>query len=417
MRTTIEAGEAVVGAPAQGAGVVDLLGGRIGVFAELDLRRRHQAGQRHAHGAADDPSSESEVSNTRSAPNLSSAGPASRHGRRPSGPTSSPNTARRGLRASSPSRVRRMAGPHVDSLTLGMRFVRGRKKLPRGHNLIVIPARPRPWAFVRDDAVLGGANTPLEPGGLRRGLGIDKARHGRRVGLGSRLGLDPRRFGRRGGVGRRIVPHSASPICRASASWVPSGRGRGSRAFLARRWCRRSCRPGCPGSCGLPGAGMLEPQQGRRAGFANVGDRLVDQGCAASAGSGAVRRTEPSGRKRRGEVGGDVRSRVIPSAAPPAPRCPSRCPQYRTASAASASSPWSGPTRNRWWPPRRRRPGPRRWPCPRPGPSAPWRGSRSPWAQPAVGVNWAPTPPHIGRAEAPAGLGKLNTAPMSRPPE
>ena len=48
-------GEAVVGAPAHGPAIVDLLGRRLGIFAELDFGHRHQAGERHADRAADDP--------------------------------------------------------------------------------------------------------------------------------------------------------------------------------------------------------------------------------------------------------------------------------------------------------------------------------------------------------------------------
>ena len=48
-------GEAVVGAPAHRPAIVDLLGRRLGIFAELDFRDRHQPGQRHADRAADDP--------------------------------------------------------------------------------------------------------------------------------------------------------------------------------------------------------------------------------------------------------------------------------------------------------------------------------------------------------------------------
>ena len=47
-------GKAVVGAPADGAAVVELLGGRVGILAELDLRHRHQPGDGHAHRPADD---------------------------------------------------------------------------------------------------------------------------------------------------------------------------------------------------------------------------------------------------------------------------------------------------------------------------------------------------------------------------
>src|SRR3954466_5800036 len=47
--------EAVVGAPAHRPAIVDLLGCRLGIFAELDFRHWHQAGERHADRAADDP--------------------------------------------------------------------------------------------------------------------------------------------------------------------------------------------------------------------------------------------------------------------------------------------------------------------------------------------------------------------------
>ena len=46
-------GEAVVGAPAHRAAIVDLLERRLGIFAELDFGHRHQPGERHADGAAD----------------------------------------------------------------------------------------------------------------------------------------------------------------------------------------------------------------------------------------------------------------------------------------------------------------------------------------------------------------------------
>ncbi len=45
--------EAVSGAPAHSAAIVDLFAGGIGVFAELNFRHRHQASDRHADGAAD----------------------------------------------------------------------------------------------------------------------------------------------------------------------------------------------------------------------------------------------------------------------------------------------------------------------------------------------------------------------------
>ncbi len=47
-------GEAVVRAPAHRPAIVDLLGRRLGIFAELDFGHRHQAGQRHADRATDD---------------------------------------------------------------------------------------------------------------------------------------------------------------------------------------------------------------------------------------------------------------------------------------------------------------------------------------------------------------------------
>jgi hypothetical protein len=43
-----------MGAPAQGAQVVDLLGSRVGILAELDFGQRQQARQSQAHRAADD---------------------------------------------------------------------------------------------------------------------------------------------------------------------------------------------------------------------------------------------------------------------------------------------------------------------------------------------------------------------------
>ena len=46
--------ETVGGAPAHGARIVDLLGCGLGIFAELDFRHGHQAGERHADRAADD---------------------------------------------------------------------------------------------------------------------------------------------------------------------------------------------------------------------------------------------------------------------------------------------------------------------------------------------------------------------------
>src|SRR5262249_13938137 len=47
-------GEAVVGAPAHGAAIGELLARRFGIFAELDLGYRHEAGERHADCASDD---------------------------------------------------------------------------------------------------------------------------------------------------------------------------------------------------------------------------------------------------------------------------------------------------------------------------------------------------------------------------
>src|SRR3546814_13414808 len=46
-------GEAVVGAPAHRAAIVDLLQRGFGIFAELDFGHRHQARHRHADRAAD----------------------------------------------------------------------------------------------------------------------------------------------------------------------------------------------------------------------------------------------------------------------------------------------------------------------------------------------------------------------------
>src|SRR5438045_5402557 len=45
--------ETVVGAPAHRPAIVDLLGRRLGIFAELDFWDRHQAGERHADRTAD----------------------------------------------------------------------------------------------------------------------------------------------------------------------------------------------------------------------------------------------------------------------------------------------------------------------------------------------------------------------------
>ena len=47
-------GPAIVGAPADGAAVVELLRGGVGVLPELDLRHRHEPGERHPDRAPDD---------------------------------------------------------------------------------------------------------------------------------------------------------------------------------------------------------------------------------------------------------------------------------------------------------------------------------------------------------------------------
>ena len=46
--------KAVGGAPTQGAGVVELLGGRVGVLPELDFGHRHQSANRKTSRAAND---------------------------------------------------------------------------------------------------------------------------------------------------------------------------------------------------------------------------------------------------------------------------------------------------------------------------------------------------------------------------
>src|SRR5205823_10689701 len=46
--------ETSVRAPAERPAIVDLLARWFGIFAELDLRHRHQPGERHADGAPDD---------------------------------------------------------------------------------------------------------------------------------------------------------------------------------------------------------------------------------------------------------------------------------------------------------------------------------------------------------------------------
>ena len=51
--------------------IVDLLGRRLGIFAELDFGHGHQPGERHPTARPTIPSSLSEVSNTRSRPNFS----------------------------------------------------------------------------------------------------------------------------------------------------------------------------------------------------------------------------------------------------------------------------------------------------------------------------------------------------------
>ena len=47
-------GEAIVRAPAHRPAIVDLLGRRLGIFAELDFRDGHESGERHADRTADD---------------------------------------------------------------------------------------------------------------------------------------------------------------------------------------------------------------------------------------------------------------------------------------------------------------------------------------------------------------------------
>jgi hypothetical protein len=64
-------GKAIVGAPAHGAAIVDLLDRRLGIFAELDFRHRHQAGHGHPTARPTMPSSLRLVSKTRSTPYLS----------------------------------------------------------------------------------------------------------------------------------------------------------------------------------------------------------------------------------------------------------------------------------------------------------------------------------------------------------
>ena len=111
-------GEAVVGAPAHRPAIVDLLGRRLGIFAELDFRHRHQPGERHADRAADNAllveAGVEHALDVRTSP----AARASRAWTPPFGPTSSPNTqhARIGVELL----VERAAdrGDHVDALRL-----------------------------------------------------------------------------------------------------------------------------------------------------------------------------------------------------------------------------------------------------------------------------------------------------------
>ena len=126
MRTHHRRGEAVVGAPAHRAAIVDLLGRRVGVFAELDFRHRHQPGERHADGAADDAFLARGWCRTRARRRTSPAGRASRAWTPPLGPTSSPNTQH--ARIDRELVIERAAdrGDHVDALAFGLRRRRSR---------------------------------------------------------------------------------------------------------------------------------------------------------------------------------------------------------------------------------------------------------------------------------------------------
>ena len=101
-------GERVHRAPAHRAAIVDLFGGGIGVFTELNFRNGHQPRKRHSHGAPDDAVFVERRVKPRSCPNFnckSTVAPCTP----PFSPTSSPKIRTRGFARNSVSNVWRIA--------------------------------------------------------------------------------------------------------------------------------------------------------------------------------------------------------------------------------------------------------------------------------------------------------------------
>ena len=139
-----------------GAAIVELLGGGIGVLPKLNLRHRHESGERHPDRAPDDALlRERRIEHPRGAEAVLEAEGGRVHSAL--GPTSSPNSSIRGLPRSSASRVRRIA------VSMLMRGPSGAGTSLAGGGRYPDAARPprREWIGVPSGlALLSGSGSP-----------------------------------------------------------------------------------------------------------------------------------------------------------------------------------------------------------------------------------------------------------------
>ena len=280
-------GEPIRRSPTHRAAVVELLGGRIGIFSKLNFRHRHEPGAAMPTARPMMPSSERLVSNTRPTPNFS-CNPRVAACTPPLRPTSSPKMSMRGFTASSCSSVRRTAVTRLMRGPCGLAsdVARRRNDCPRS-------GLPPCCCSSNEPSVGAGFRKHIAPDARRIGNGA--AFHRRRV--------LPRLLG---GLRNFEIP---SPRARPSPAPVAAEAVRADHAPSRPRFRPRSCRSECPVPSDRRGA-VPASDQGRSAARANARHRSFNQ-CRGARSDPRHRRRITRSPRKPSRLRGDVAARCL----------------------------------------------------------------------------------------------------------